>query len=81
MHRSIVLAYVLFLVVAANAASHKRFKRPRILGTSIHLRDKKGCDMVISSCGKNGRCCDKHDKCYKEHGCDYLSWLLVRECI
>jgi hypothetical protein len=81
MHRSVVLACILALIVAANAASHKRFKSPHALGTGIQLKDKKGCDMIISSCGKDGRCCDKHDECYKKHGCDYSSWLLVRECI
>ena len=81
MYKSAVLSCTLILVVAVNAASHKRFQSPYAHDTRVQVKDEKGCDAIISSCGKDGRCCDKHDECYKNHGCDYSSWLLVREYI
>ncbi len=81
MYRSVVLACILTLIAAVNASFHKRFKSPNALGTGIQLKDQKGCDAIIASCGKDGRCCDKHDECFKKYGCDYSSWLLVREYI
>ena len=41
------------------------------------LRDNYGCDALISSCGKKGKCCDEHDLCYKIHGCTALSWIYL----
>ncbi|CAF0978045.1 unnamed protein product [Adineta steineri] len=41
------------------------------------IRDNYGCDAVISSCGKKGKCCDNHDACYKKHGCTAISWFYL----
>ncbi|UJR11358.1 hypothetical protein I4U23_015539 [Adineta vaga] len=43
----------------------------------IHRRDNQGCDAMVRSCGKNGRCCDYHDACYKKHKCTALSWFYL----
>jgi hypothetical protein len=43
------------------------------------LRDNYGCDAVISSCGKKGKCCDVHDACYKKYKCTAISWFYLCE--
>ncbi len=41
------------------------------------IRDNYGCDAVVGSCGKNGKCCDMHDACYKLHQCTAISWFYL----
>lgn len=40
----------------------------------IHTKDNYGCDAIIPSCGPKGKCCDRHDACYKKYGCRANSW-------
>ncbi|CAF1159573.1 unnamed protein product [Adineta ricciae] len=40
----------------------------------VQNRDNHGCDAIIPSCGPKGQCCDRHDECYKRHGCRSNSW-------
>ncbi len=39
------------------------------------LRDNRGCDAVVQSCGHKGSCCDVHDECYRIYGCTQSSWF------
>lgn len=44
-------------------------------------RDNRGCDTVfgmttIQSCGPDGKCCDIHDECYRQHKCTASSWVV-----
>ena len=41
------------------------------------LRDNRGCDAVINSCGEKGECCDEHDACYRANSCTARSWLTM----
>lgn len=47
------------------------------IDTSAMLRDSFGCDAAVKSCGKNGKCCDMHDTCYKKHHCTAHSWFYL----
>jgi hypothetical protein len=38
-------------------------------------RNLYGCDALVDSCGKNGKCCDWHDECYNANDCTQESWL------
>ncbi|WP_437592400.1 hypothetical protein [Sorangium sp. So ce1000] len=42
--------------------------------------DNWGCDLPftdISSCSPVGGCCDIHDECYADHGCNASSWYKI----
>ena len=41
------------------------------------LRDNRGCDAVVNSCGRKGACCDDHDACFRANGCTAASWLTM----
>lgn len=41
------------------------------------LRDNRGCDAMINSCGDKGECCDEHDACYRTNACTARSWLTM----
>jgi len=76
------LQFTAILLVALIAFIHCSVALPTDEELIELLKDDRGCDALVNSCGNKGKCCDTHDACYKKHGCTATSWLyLWGDCV
>lgn len=73
----VILVLLSVSVAVLYASVLRRQATVDIVDSLEAIRDNYGCDAVINSCGKKGKCCDVHDACYKQHGCTMISWIYL----
>ena len=71
----LILTLVIVFIGIIHCSAFVRRQDIDEIDSSELFRDNHGCDAALRSCGKNGKCCDAHDACYKRHKCTASSWF------